>query len=196
MRRLVWVTLFMVAIDLISGCASKPPTIAHTHIGHAMTAWHDTPGQEGLMVVADKKAREAKKYAENATAANAGLDQMKTDVAKVLKATDQQGTGKTLAKGDTVSYGLKQALVGAVDHVTFAADSKDATQNVKRFAPMFSNNAAGVLERCDLITALGNELLSSSSREDAGILAQVHPGYCVQEQNYPHARITFKEWNI
>jgi hypothetical protein len=137
-----------------------------------MTAWHDTPGQQGLMVVADKKAREAKKYAEKATAANTGLDQMKADVAKVLKATDQQATGKTLAKGDTAPYGLKQALAGSVDHVTFAADSKDATQNVKRFASMFSNNASGVLERCDLITALGNELLSSSSRDDAGILAQ------------------------
>ena len=134
MRRLVWFMLFLVSIALISGCASKQPTIAHTHIGHAMTAWHDTPGQEGLMVVADKKAREAKKHAETATTANTGLDQMKIDIAKVLKATDKQTTGKTLAKGDTAPHGLKQALVGSVDHVTFAADSKDATQNVKRFA--------------------------------------------------------------
>ncbi len=168
MKRLGWLIILIVTIALTSGCASKPPTIAHTHIGHAMTAWHDTPGQDGLMVVADKKAREAKAHADKAGLTSARLDQLKQKIAKVLNATDLPGS----TVDNMASYGLKQALIGAVDHVTYAADSSDATQNVKKFASSFSINATDVIDRCDLITALGNDIISSESREEAGILFQ------------------------
>ena len=37
------------------GCASRPPTIAHVHIGHAITGVHVTPNQEGYMVTAERR---------------------------------------------------------------------------------------------------------------------------------------------
>ena len=40
-----------------AGCVTEaPPTIAHAHIGHAVTGWHDTPEQQGLLVTAAREA--------------------------------------------------------------------------------------------------------------------------------------------
>lgn len=36
------VTLALLVLGL-AGCTSRPPTIAHVHIGHAITAVHVTP---------------------------------------------------------------------------------------------------------------------------------------------------------
>ena len=41
---------------LAGGCTTRPPTIAHVHIGHAITGVHVTPQQEGYFVVAEKRA--------------------------------------------------------------------------------------------------------------------------------------------
>ena len=44
------------------GCATKAPTIAHTHIGHAITGFQGTPGDKGLFVVAEDRGVEAQSY--------------------------------------------------------------------------------------------------------------------------------------
>src|SRR5580692_7348157 len=49
-------------------CTVHPPTIAHVHIGHAVTAVHVTPGHEGYLSVAELRAREAYDAAKNAQA--------------------------------------------------------------------------------------------------------------------------------
>src|SRR3569833_2945340 len=38
-----------------SGCVSRAPTIAHVHIGHAITGVHVTPNKEGYMVTAERR---------------------------------------------------------------------------------------------------------------------------------------------
>ena len=55
------------ALFLLSGCATKTPTIAHTHIGHTMDGWPITPDQAGQFVTAENAAQAAVQTAEAAT---------------------------------------------------------------------------------------------------------------------------------
>lgn len=166
----LWVLLILLAA-LTSGCASRAPTIAHTHLGHATTTWKDTPDQMGLMVVAEEKAQEAFEHAKRAEKHGSDIDVARAEISKVLFATDPLRTKSTAIKAEP-PYGLKQALVGAMDHITFAANSVDATQNVKRFASGFTGNSTAILDRCDLITVLGEDIVASSSAEEVEVLTQ------------------------
>jgi len=157
----------VVAMLALTGCSHRAPTIAHVHIGHAMTGWHDTPHKEGLFIVAEKKAGEAQKYAQTAADGSRDVDRIKMNTARVSLLCDGQPT----SDGGTDQYGVKQALTGAVSHITYAATSPDATANTKVFADGFAANAAGVLDRCDLITALSHDIGASGSVEEAGLLA-------------------------
>ena len=44
--------LFLLVFVTASGCVQTRPLMSHSHIGHAMTTWHDMPGQQGLYTVA------------------------------------------------------------------------------------------------------------------------------------------------
>lgn len=158
-----------VAVALLSmvGCSHRAPTISHVHIGHAMTGWHDTPGKEGLFIVAEKKAAEALKYAQTASDDTNDLSRIKKNIAQASLLSD----GKAMQDGRKDQYGVKQALAGAISHLTYAATSPDATANTKVFADGFATHAAGVLDRCDLIAALSRDIRGSGSVEEAGLLA-------------------------
>ena len=167
MRQSFTWTLFVVAILAMSGCAGHTPTIAHVHLGHAMTGWHDTPGKEGLFVVAEIKAEKALEYAQAAADGSLDLNRIQTNIARVMVLSD----GDAMENGQTAQYGVKQALAGAVSHISYAAISPDATANTKTFAAGFTVNAAGIIDRCDLITALSRDIGGSESVEEAGLLA-------------------------
>jgi hypothetical protein len=162
--------VLLVAIWCLGGCASKSPSIAHTHIGHAMTGWVDTPNQLGLLVTAENAAKAALRSADRATAKGNDLPGIKANVRGVLKSTGAEGESD-IGDNSSVRYGVRSALRAASDHITFAASSPDATENVRVSAKKFSNDVQGVVDRCDLILALGNEILQFSSFEEAGLLA-------------------------
>ena len=173
MKNVTVTLLFVLVLVLLNGCASKPPTIAHTHIGHVMTGWRDTPGQAGLFVVAENKANEALQFANNASKAKGDLSAIKKNILESIAATDVPTAHKEYeASHSHKSYGVKQALTGAVDHIKFAANSDDASQNVKTSVEEFAKNANAVLGRCDIISTLGNDIQSSNSLEEANILTQ------------------------
>ena len=49
---------------LITGCVTVDlPSIAHVHVGHAITGWNDTPGGRGLCDVAQNEAAVASEHA-------------------------------------------------------------------------------------------------------------------------------------
>lgn len=166
--------LMVAGLLLLGGCATRAPTIAHTHIGHSMTGWHDTPNQAGLFVTAENAAQTALQAAERATRSDNDLSGIQADVARVVKATNPMDENPVDelegAENATVQYGLKNALSGAMNHVTYAAESPDASANVKAAAGMLTPHAAAVLDRCDLVTALGNDVLRSTSRDEAVVL--------------------------
>lgn len=152
------VVLFLLATA--SGCVTRPPTIAHVHLGHALTGVHVTPNRDGYLLVAQARAKEA--YASADQAAVAGtLDQVQAAVAAVLTATSSED-----------NFGLKQSLVLAANHVSFAATSEDASTNVQGSAPVFAHDIARLIERCELIALLGKDVAAGKSREDADVAVE------------------------
>jgi len=160
-------TLLIVAILAMAGCASRAPTIAHVHIGHAMTGWYETPNKEGLFVLAEKQAGESLNYAQAAADGSRDLKRIKTNIAHAGMLCDSEAMGNE----PKAQYGVKQALAGAVSHITYAATSPDATANTRAFADGFATNAAVVMDRCYLITALSSDIGDTESVEEAGLLA-------------------------
>ena len=139
------------------GCTHQPPTIAHTHIGHAVTAFDGTPGEEGLFVVAERRGREAA-----------------AEVSKVLGSNSSANRNDALANliealvGE--DYGLKRAVVESASHIEFAADSPDASENVASGADTFVVGAQAVAKRCDLVALLSQDVLRGVGAAERRIL--------------------------
>jgi hypothetical protein len=143
---------------LTSGCVSRPPTIAHVHIGHAITGVHVTPNHEGYLSTAERRARETIDLTAQA-ANSSGLSEIKKDIAAALQANESQD-----------DFGVKEAIVMAANHISFAATSDDASLNVQKFAPLFAADSTRVVQRCDLIALLGKDVESSTSAQEAAVL--------------------------
>jgi len=148
------------------------PTIAHVHVGHALTGWKDAPQKKGLFVVAREEARTARTQARLAIAETNDLETVRRNVGHVVQAIDPSHYDAAhFGKGPAHNYGLNKALSMAVSHIVFAADSDDASTNVKDFAASFENNAQAVLERNKLILALSQDVFEAASVEDARAMA-------------------------
>ena len=68
------------------------------------------------------------------------------------------------------NFGLKQSLVLAANHISFAATSDDASANVRQAAPVFAQDISKVVERCELVALLGQDVAMSQSKEEAAVL--------------------------
>jgi hypothetical protein len=149
--------IVLVALVSLGGCVSRPPTIAHVHIGHALTGVHVTPNHEGYFVQAEKRANEAISAARQGLASN-DLAEMQKNAAVVMRATDSAD-----------DFGVKQALAMAANHITFAATSDDASINVQKSAPIFAGDISRVMERCALIELLGKDVQASRTVSEAQV---------------------------
>jgi hypothetical protein len=143
-----------------TACVTRPPTIAHVHIGHALTGVHVTPGHKGYILVAEERADEVLHAVENAGHAT-DLSALKTQIALAEHNND-----------DEDNFGLKQSLIMAANHISFAATSPDATDNLIRFAPTFKSDIAAVVERCDYLDLLGKDVAASASLPEAALVVQ------------------------
>jgi hypothetical protein len=144
-------------LPLLGGCVSRPPTIAHVHIGHAITAVHVTPDKQGYIVVAQQRAQEAIESATQAASA--------TDLAEIKRKVELANHA-TNSRDD---FGVKESLVMAVAHISFAATSDDASANVQKSAPLFARDTTGVVQRCDLIELLSKDVAASTSTREASV---------------------------
>jgi len=144
-------------LSLTAACASRPPTVAHVHIGHAITGVHVTPGQQGYIEVAQTRAGEAIDVTVKAQSAT-GLDELKSDVAQANDITN-----------GVDNFGVKESITMAVRHVSFAATSEDATLNVRNSAPVFATDSDAVIQRCELIELLSKDVAASSSLREAKV---------------------------
>jgi hypothetical protein len=146
-------------LPLATGCVSRrAPTVAHVHIGHAITGVHVTPNKEGYIVSAERRAKETVDYTAKAAAAH-DLAEIKRNIALASQATNADDT-----------FGVKESMVMAVNHITFAATSDDATLNVQKAAPVFASDSARVIERCDLIGLLSKDVQASTTEKEASLL--------------------------
>jgi len=115
------------------------------HIGHAIPAY--TLRRTRRL---HRERGAARKETIDYTAKAAGshdLAEIKRNIALASQATNADDT-----------FGVKESMVMAVNHITFAATSDDATLNVQKAAPLFASDSARVIERCDLIGLLGKDV--------------------------------------
>ncbi len=159
-------------VVLLGGCVAtkpttKPPTISHVHIGHTLTGWTSTPDRRGLLDVAEEEAGIAQEHARYAVEAATQLNLIKEHVGHVLHAIDP----KLLAQGPGLGFGLRPALAGAVNHVGYAAESDDASANIKAFNPSFAEMGAAVERRIALVVGLAEVVMATSSVAEAEALA-------------------------
>ena len=118
-------TVITFAALILTACAQQMPLISHAHMGHSLTAWHDTPDNEPLLVVAEKELVIALREIDLAIAAP-GSDERRERVANALHAInpDFQPAGVGLG------YGAIRATEATLDHLEFAAGSEDASNNL------------------------------------------------------------------
>jgi hypothetical protein len=159
-RTLVWRSAIFAAAVAATACVTRPPSIAHVHIGHAVTGVHVTPEHKGYVLVAERRADEALSAAKLASQAT-DLKELKADVALAVAATDSQE-----------NFGVKQSLNMAANHISFAATSADASDNVVQFAPAFKGNITAVIARCDYIELLAKDVAASASVKEASLLTK------------------------
>jgi hypothetical protein len=151
------VALVLTALLGMVGCVSHAPTIAHVHIGHAITGVHVTPNQEGYLSTAERRAAETVDFAEKA-ASSQDLQEIKKEVAAAVQSTDFED-----------GFGVKQSVVMAANHISFAATSDDASINVQKAAPIFASHITRVVERCELIALLGKDVQAAQTVKEAAV---------------------------
>lgn len=159
--------LLLTVIPLI-GCTTKAPTIAHTHIGHAITGWIETPGQTGLLITAEQEGATVAANTRQAAAA-ANLDATRRAVTEALHALDPSSApGGTAGLG----FGLLPAVRETLSHMAFAAESDDASVNVRTSVPEINKKANSIVSRCNELEVLGRAALASRSAKEAKLLAR------------------------
>jgi hypothetical protein len=172
-----WVIGMCIVTAACCGCvsnspkllSSKPPTIAHAHIGHSIEAWRETPNKKGLLGTAEAEGKAALESAKRAAAPGNDLSATRDAVKDFLYATDPTSVGR---RDVGLGFGLTRAVEGVVNHLEFAADSDDASANVKQSVPRISDRAELIVDRCDQMQRLAESALAASSQDKSNALAQ------------------------
>jgi len=158
-RRLWRVALVCVAALGMSACVSvQLPSIAHVHVGHAITAWPETPGQRGLLEVARSEAATIVEHAGYAVAGARDMREVKLHLGHVLHALDPA----LEREGPGLGYGLAPALAGAVDHLGFAAEANDASANFRSGLPAVVERLRPLQRQAQVLVALSRDARGSA----------------------------------
>lgn len=144
---------------------------SHAHIGHVMTKWGDTPGEQGFLPVALQEAKVAETHAGLAGADPADLASMQLHSRHVLHALDPS----VEPSGPGAGYGVLKATEGAHSHIGFAAGSSGASDAVKLHATHVSASAEAVVERTEAVKVLIADILAASDATTAApLVAQMN----------------------
>jgi hypothetical protein len=141
--------------------------LVHSHIGHVMIAWRDTPGTVGLLTVAISDTRVASAHAL-LTSKSSSLDDLKLHAGHVLHAFDPSVEPKGPASG----YGVKKAIAGAVQHVGFAAAAEGASAGVKSHAASVTEKLNQTDATTDRAIAVAQNIRTATSPDAGATLAR------------------------
>lgn len=138
------------------------PPLVHAHIGHVMIGWRDTPGQVGLLTIAQSDTRIAAAHALLLSKSTA-VDDMKLHAGHILHALDP-----ALEKsGPASGYGAKKAAAGAMQHVGFTAAVDNASAVVKGHATTVTGMLTQTMSAIDRAIATAQKIRAASSPADA-----------------------------
>ena len=138
------------------------PPLVHAHIGHVMIAWRDTPGQVGLLTIAQSDTRIAAAHVL-LLSKSTSLDDVKLHAGHVLHALDP-----TLeATGPASGYGAKKAGAGAMQHVGFTAAVDNASAAVKSHASTVTATLTDAIAAIDRGIATAQKIRAAGPAVDA-----------------------------
>ncbi len=146
--------------------AAAPANPAHTHIGHVMTMWKDTPNTQGFLPVAVADAKVAATHAGYMQKSPDNLDSLKLHAGHVLNALDPS----LEAKGPGSGYGVKRAAAGALQHIQLAAKGETASKGVQTHAGHVSASLTDVTQWTDQAIATAQKIRAAGSAADAAPL--------------------------
>jgi hypothetical protein len=135
-------------------------------MGHVLSGWQDTPGQQGLLPTAQTEAEVAAQHAGFAASKPDDLEWMQLHVVHVMHALDPS----VEPEGPGLGYGVHRAAQGVAQHVRFAADSEDASDNVKLHATHVETSAGNVVAWSERIIVLGEQVQAAQSASEAAPL--------------------------
>ncbi len=151
-----------------SGCTTQQPLISHAHVGHALTTWHDTPGQQGLIDVAVSDLEVAEREAGLACSRPPNGD-ARQHAANVMHAL----VPEALLEGPGSGYGALRAVMGTVEHLEFAATSTDASLNLVTAVAQLAAEGISIHARLEVATELVQGLLEANADDRDNVCAQL-----------------------
>jgi len=154
--------------------AQATSSVPHTHIGHIMTSWADTPGMKGFLPTAIADAQVAMEEVERADL-EGRINDFWLYGGYVLNALDPGAETSALLKTTYArlpmnyikievpgtGYGIKRAVAGALEHVRLAANSDGASENVKTHAAHVIASLENVAKWTDQAIATVRKLLDA-----------------------------------
>ena len=163
---------FAVVALVLASCASESlvsqrlPLISHAHVGHALTAWRGTPNEQGLFVVAEQEIQIALGETNKALKENTSTTKIRDHATNVLHTLNP----KSYANGPGLDYGAIRALSEATDHMLYAAQSKDASDNLVDMVNKFNDSQVFVANKMNLAQEISRLILESSVDEQQELL--------------------------
>lgn len=157
-----------------TGCAQSLPLISHAHIGHSLTAWRDTPAQQGLFVIAEQEVNTAYKEIRLAAVSAEPAEHINNAIHALNPDLQEFGAG--------LGFGGIRALEGAIDHLSFAAESGDASPNLKRTVVGLNANGAAILEKLNVAVEAARLASQASGSELTGLVGEIQEilRHCVE----------------
>lgn len=152
-NRMSLIVTTTIAVLSLAACAAltlkDTPSIAHVHIGHAITGLKGAPKNRGLLVAAEQFSVSASNNSEQLLqAVNDGdIKQSKKYLKKIAKDVDPSYFDNKSRK-----YGLRRATAEATTHLALAGKVNDATDNVRRTVLETNTKAQEIIDRIDELT--------------------------------------------
>ena len=163
-----------VLLSMAIARAQAPASVAHTHIGHVMTSWKDTPDAKGFLPTAIADTQVAMEQVERADLEGRindfwlyggyllnALDPGPETDAILKTAYARLPTTYVKIEVPGSGYGVKRAVAGALQHVQLAAKSEGASDNVKTHASHVTASLANVAKWTDEAIATARKLLEA-----------------------------------
>jgi len=147
--------------------AGQAPNMAHTHIGHVMTSFGDTPDKAGLLPTTAAEAATAAQHAALGAKASGNLMAMQLHAGHVIQCIDPS----IVAMGPCKGYGVKKGATAALNHVGLAAKADTASAGVKTHTTHVSASLENTIKRAAEAVATAQKIRAATTAEQAAPLA-------------------------
>ena len=140
--------------------------MSHAHIGHALTAWGATPDEQGLFVVAETETQIAIKESEKAIEDKTNKDAVDIHLSNILNVLNPDA-------GAEQNYGAIHALSEAADHMLYASQSNDASDNMVSMVTEFNDTQVFVANKLNLAKEIAHLAQNSTGQEQQDLLTHL-----------------------